>query len=170
MLNLMAQAFPNSRFGGYDLSDDAITAARTEAQLWGLDNVRFEAKDATRLEERDHYQLITAFDVIHDLAHPAEVLQNIYRALEPGGTFLMLDPAASSHLHENLGHPMGPFLYTVSTMHCMTVSLEQGGMVLGTAWGEQSARRMLAEAGFAEVEVEHVEGDIFNNYFIARKG
>jgi len=170
VLNLMAQAFPNSRFGGYDLSDDAITAARTEAQLWGLDNVRFEAKDATRLEERDHYQLITAFDVIHDLAHPAEVLQNIYRALEPGGTFLMLDPAASSHLHENLGHPMGPFLYTVSTMHCMTVSLEQGGIGLGTAWGEQSARRMLAEAGFAEVEVEHVEGDIFNNYFIAREG
>ena len=170
VLNLMAQAFPNSGFVGYDLSDDAITAAGTEAELSELDNVRFEAKDATRLEERDHYQLITAFDLIHDLAHPAEVLQNIYRALESGGTFLMVDPAASSHLHENLEHPMGPFLYTVSTMHCMTVSLEQGSMGLGTAWGEQSARRMLAEAGFAEVEVEHVEGDIFNNYFIARKG
>ena len=60
----------------------------------------------------------------------------------------MVDPAASSHLHENLEHPMGPFLYTVSTMHCMTVSLEQGGVGLGTAWGEQSARRMLADAGF----------------------
>lgn len=108
--------------------------------------------------------------MIHDLAHPAEVLQNIYRALKPGGIFLMVDPAASSHLHENLEHPMGPFLYTVSTMHCMTVSLEQGGVGLGTAWGEQSARRMLAEVGFSEVEVEQMEGDIFNNYFIARKG
>jgi Zn-dependent membrane protease YugP len=52
----------------------------------------------------------------------------------------------------------------------MTVSLEQGGEGLGTAWGEQSARLMLADAGFSEVEVEEVEGDIFNNYFIARKG
>jgi 2-polyprenyl-3-methyl-5-hydroxy-6-metoxy-1,4-benzoquinol methylase len=170
VLNLMAQAFPNSRFMGYDLSEEAIAAARTQAESWGLDNVRFEVNDATRFVERDRYQLITAFDVIHDLAHPAEVLKNTYRALEPGGIFLMVDPAASSHLHENLEHPMGPFLYTVSTMHCMTVSLEQGGVGLGTAWGEQSARRMLAEAGFAEIEVEDVEGDFFNSYFIARKG
>jgi len=168
-LNLMARAFPNSRFVGYDLSEVGIAAARTKAELWGLDNVRYEVEDATRLEVRDRYQLITAFDVVHDLAHPAEVLNNIYRALAPGGTFLMIDPAASSHLHENLEHPMGPFLYTVSTMHCMTVSLEQGGEGLGTAWGEQSARRMLADAGFSEVEVEDVEGDFFNNYFIARK-
>ena len=170
VLNLMARAYPNSRFAGYDLSEEAIAAARTQAESWGLDNVRFEVEDATRFEERDRYQLITAFDVIHDLAHPAEVLKKIYRALEPGGTFLMVDPAASSHLHENLEHPMGTFLYSVSTMHCMTVSLEQGGTGLGTAWGEQSARRMLAEAGFAEVEVEDVEGDFFNSYFIARKG
>jgi 2-polyprenyl-3-methyl-5-hydroxy-6-metoxy-1,4-benzoquinol methylase len=169
-LNLMAQAFPNSRFVGYDLSEEAIAAARTTAELRGLDNVCFEVEDVTRLEERDRYQLITAFDVIHDLAHPSEVLKNIYRALEPGGTFLMVDPAASSHLHENLDHPLGPFLYTVSAMHCMTVSLEQGGVGLGAVWGEQSAHRMLAEAGFAEVEVENVEGDILNNYFIARKG
>ena len=169
-LNLMAQAFPNSRFVGYDLSEEGIAAARTQADLWGLDNVRFEVKDAMSLEEMNRYQLITAFDVIHDLAHPAEVLKNIYQALVPGGTFLMVDPAASSHLHENVEHPMGPFLYTVSTMHCMTVSLEQGGVGLGTAWGEQSARRMLSEAGFSEVAVEQVEGDIFNNYFIARKG
>jgi ubiquinone/menaquinone biosynthesis C-methylase UbiE len=169
-LNLMAEAFPNSRFVGYDLSEAGIAAARTKAELRRLDNVRFEVKDATRLDERDRYQLITAFDVIHDLAHPAEVLRYIYRALEPGGTFLMVDPAASSHLHENLEHPMGPFLYTVSTMHCMTVSLEQRGVGLGAVWGEQSARRMLAEAGFSEVKVENVEGDIFNNYFIARKG
>ena len=55
-------------------------------------------------------------------------------------------------------------------MHCMPVSLEQGGVGLGAVWGEQSARRMLAEAGFSEVEVEQIEGDSFNNYFIATKG
>ena len=84
-LNLMAEAFPNSRFVGYDLSEEAIAAAGTEAEKLGLDNVRFAVKDAARLEERDSYQLITAFDVIHDLAHPAQVLKNIYQALEPGG-------------------------------------------------------------------------------------
>ena len=113
----------------------------------GLDNVRFEVKDARSLEERDRYQLITAFDVIHDLAHPAEVLKNIYRALGrrdlPHGRPGRFEPPAREP-----EHPMGPFLYTVSTMHCMTVSLEQGGVGLGTAWGEQSARRMLADAVF----------------------
>ncbi len=81
----------------------------------------------------------------------------------------MVDIAASSHLHENVEHPLGPFLYAVSTMHCMTVSLEQGGVGLGTVWGEQKARQMLADAGFGEVEVEQVDGDILNNYYIARK-
>jgi ubiquinone/menaquinone biosynthesis C-methylase UbiE len=169
-VNLMARAFPNSTFVGYDISEEGIATARAEAEVLGLENASFEVRDASMLDERDRYGLITAFDVIQDLAHPAEVLQNIYRTLEPDGTVLMVDPAASSHLHENLDHPMGPFLYTVSTMHCMTVSLEQGGVGLGTAWGEQSARRMLAEVGFPEVEVQQVEGDIFNNYFIARKG
>jgi hypothetical protein len=81
----------------------------------------------------------------------------------------MVDVAASSHLHENVEHPLGPFLYTVSTMHCMTVSLEQGGDGLGTVWGEQKAKQMLSDAGFGGVEVKQVEGDILNNYYIARK-
>ncbi len=169
-LILMARAFPKSRFVGYDLSKEGIAAARAQAARLELENVRFEVKDARTFDEKDRYQLITAFDVIHDLAHPAQVLRRIYAALEPGGTFLMVDPAASSNLHENLEHPMGPFLYTVSTMHCMTVSLEQGGAGLGAAWGEQSARRMLAEAGFGEVEVEQVGGDIFNDYYVVTKG
>ena len=169
-LNLMAQAFPNSRFVGYDLSEEGIAAARAEAEGMGLENARFEVGDVRTFDESEHYQLITAFDVIHDLAHPAEVLRNIFNALGPGGTFLMVDIAASSHLHENIEHPLGPFLYAVSTMHCMTVSLEQGGVGLGTVWGEQKAQQMLADAGFEEVEVEQVEGDILNNYYIARKG
>ncbi|MDQ3507523.1 MAG: class I SAM-dependent methyltransferase [Actinomycetota bacterium] len=164
-VNLMARAFPNSRFTGYDLSEEGIAAAKAE----GLPNARFEVKDARSLGESGAYDLITAFDVIHDLAHPADVLASIHDALRPGGTFLMVDVAASSHLHENTEHPLGPFLYTVSTMHCMTVSLEQGGDGLGAVWGEQKAREMLAEAGFEHVEVKQVEGDILNNYYIARK-
>lgn len=168
-LNLMAQACPNSRLVGYDLSEEGIASARAEAERIGLENARFEVRDVTAFDEREHYWLITAFDVIHDLARPAEVLGRIFDALRLGGTFLMVDIAASSHLHENVEHPLGPFLYTVSTMHCMTVSLEQGGVGLGTVWGEQKARQMLADAGFGEVEVEQVQGDILNNYYIARK-
>ncbi|CAN5660035.1 class I SAM-dependent methyltransferase [soil metagenome] len=166
-VTLMAEAFPNSSFAGYDLSKEGIAAARSKAK--GLENARFEVRDVTAWDERERYQLVTAFDVIHDLAHPAQVLENIFRALRPSGTLLMADVAASSHLHENMEHPLGPFLYTVSTMHCMAVSLEQGGEGLGTVWGEQKATRMLEEAGFTTVEVRHVDGDILNNYFIATK-
>ena len=69
----------------------------------------------------------------------------------------------------NIDDPMGTFVYTVSTMHCMTVSLALDGDGLGTAWGEEQAQRMLAEAGFASVEAAHVEADIINTYYIARK-
>ena len=115
------------------------------------------------------YDLITAFDAIHDQAQPAQVLAAIARALRPGGTFLMVDIAASSNLAENGEHPLGSYLYTVSCMHCMTVSLAQGGAGLGTMWGEQVALRMLAEAGFSQVEVRRVPGDIINSYYIARR-
>jgi hypothetical protein len=74
-----------------------------------------------------------------------------------------------SELAENLDHPLGPFLYTVSCMHCMTVSLADGGMGLGTMWGEQTARAMLVEAGFTSVKVTHLDGDIANSYIIANK-
>ena len=81
----------------------------------------------------------------------------------------MVDIAGSSYLHENIGDPMAPLRYTISTMHCMTVSLSQGGAGLGTAWGEQLARQMLAEAGFTVLDVMRIEGDISNNYYIATR-
>ena len=90
-------------------------------------------------------------------------------ALKPGGTFLMVDVKASRHVHENVTHPMGPFLYTVSTMHCMTVSLALDGEGLGAMWGEQKALEFLAEAGFTDIVVQQVEGDPINNFYIAKK-
>lgn len=168
-INLMAREFPKSRFTGYDLSEEGVCAGRDEAERMGLSNARFVVKDIAGLDEPGGYDLITAFDVIHDLAHPAQALKNIHDALRPGGAFLMADIAASSHLHENFEHPLGPTLYTISTMHCITVSLEQGGDGLGAVWGEQTAKQMLSDAGFGELEVRQVEGDIFNNYYIARK-
>ncbi len=168
-INLMARAFPRSTFRGYDMSEEGIAAGRAEAQRWALSNVQFEVKDVANLDEPGRYGLITAYDVIHDLAQPAKVLSVVASALRPDGIFLMIDVAASSNLEENLDHPLGPTLYTFSVTHCMTVSLAQHGAGLGTVWGEQTARRMLADAGFTQVDVKQVPGDILNNYYIATR-
>jgi SAM-dependent methyltransferase len=167
--NLIAQAFPQSRVVGYDVAGDGLARATAEANALGLPNARFELKDLATLDEPGRFGLVTAFDVIHDQAQPATVLRAIAGALAPHGTFLMVDFAASSRLEENVGHPLGPLLYTFSVFHCMTVSLAQGGAGLGTAWGEQKALEMLREAGFAEVDVRRVDGDPFNSYYIARR-
>ena len=169
-VNLMARAFPHSRFTGYDFSDEAIAAARDEAAGTGLTNATFELRDVTELGVTDAYDLVTAFDAIHDQAHPARVLAGIASALATDGVFLMVDIKASSHPHENLDLPWAPLLYTLSTMHCMTVSLALDGAGLGTVWGEQVAVAMLGDAGFSHVEVKEFETDPFNNYYVATRG
>lgn len=169
-VNLMAKAFPRSQFTGFDFSDAAIDAARLEAERNGLANARFDKRDVAHLGETDRFDFITTFDAVHDQARPDLVLAAIASALRPGGAYLCVDTSASSKLAENLDHPLGTFLYTVSCMHCMTVSLADGGMGLGTMWGEQTARRMLAEAGFTSVETAHIDGDILNCYIVASKG
>ncbi len=166
-VNLMAKAFTNSRFTGYDISQEAIVTGKEEAERMGLPNAHFEVKDVAKLDETDKYALITAFDAIHDQVQPREVLKGIATALRRDGTFLMVDIKASSHVHENLDHPFAPMLYTVSCMHCMTVSLAQDGEGLGAMWGEEKARELLAEAGFANVRVERIPSDVFNSYYIA---
>ena len=169
-LILMAGTFPKSRFTGTDFSEEAIADAGAEAARQGLANIRFEAQDVARLDEPERYDLITAFDAIHDQAAPRKVLKAIARALRPGGVFLMQDIRASSHVHKNIDHPLGTFTYTVSCLHCMTVSLALGGEGLGAAWGEEKALELLAEAGFKQVEVRRLPHDILNNYYIAKKG
>ncbi|MEX1255605.1 MAG: methyltransferase domain-containing protein [Dehalococcoidia bacterium] len=168
-VNLMARAFPNSRFTGYDFSEEGVARGNAEAKELGVSNARFEVRDVATLEGSQQFDLITVFDAIHDQAQPRKVLMGIYESLRPGGVFLCVDIAASSNLEENLEHPLAPFLYTISTMHCMTVSLALDGEGLGTVWGEQQARELLAEAGFGAIEVKNVEGDILNNYYIAHK-
>ncbi len=165
----LAAGFPASRFNGYDFSAEAVGAAQREAERQGLRNVRFEARDVTRLGESERYDLVTAFDAIHDQAHPALVLQGIADALRPDGIFLMQDIRGSRHVEKNLDHPVAPFLYTISAMHCMTVSLAAGGEGLGTMWGEETAVEMLTAAGFKRVEVRQLAHDFMNNFYIARK-
>ncbi|MEO3828441.1 class I SAM-dependent methyltransferase [Actinomadura sp. B10D3] len=163
---VLARAFPNSRFHGLDQSEEGIAAGRREAERLSLDNVGYTVGDATQIPGR--YDLITAFDVIHDLARPQETLDAIAASLRPGGVFLMGDIAASSNLEENLDHPFGPAIYSFSVFYCMTTSLSTGGAGLGSVWGEQTAHRMLGEAGFTDVQTRSIEGDPLNVYYVAR--
>jgi len=167
-LMLMAERYPNSRFTGYDLLEDAIDWATAEARRRGLAHVRFAARDLTHFEQPAAFDLVTAFDAIHDQARPANVLRGVRGALKKGGVFLMQDIAGSSHVHRNMDHPIAPLLYTVSCMHCMTVSLAQGGDGLGTMWGEERAQKMLAEAGFGTIAVHRLPHDIQNCYYVCR--
>lgn len=168
-VNLMAAAFPNSRFVGYDFASEGVELGRREASAKNLGNVRFEKKDIAELNEPGRYDLITAFELVHDLAKPEKVLSGAYEALKPDGVFLVVDIQASSNLEENMDHPIGPAFFTFSVFHCMTVSLAQGGAGLGTVVGEQKVTQLLRDAGFSSVDVQHVEGDFFYAYYVARK-
>ena len=167
-VNVMAKAFPKSRFTGMDFAGDGVAAGRDEAKRMDLTNARFEVCDVAK-NVAGSYDLITAFDTVHDQAWPRRLLANIARALRPGGALLMMDIAASSRLEENVAHPLGPLLYSASVLHCMTVSLAQGGEGLGTVWGEQKAQELLREAGFKGIAVRHIEGDPMHAFFVATR-
>jgi 2-polyprenyl-3-methyl-5-hydroxy-6-metoxy-1,4-benzoquinol methylase len=169
-LTELARRFPQSRFRGIDMSETAIGYAREGARARGLDNAAFEVRDAATLDAAGTADLVLAFDAIHDQAQPAEVLRRVRRALAPDGVFLMQDIKAATALEDNKSHPLGPFLYTISCMHCMSVSLASGGPGLGAAWGRELALEMLDGAGFTSVEVHELPHDMINYYYVARAG
>jgi len=152
-INVMAAAFPRSRFVGYDISEAGIDQATKEARDMGLANARFEILDVTRLPDTPKWDVITAFDSIHDQFEPDRVLANVHDALDPDGVFLMIDFKFHSAVEDNIGNPFAPLHYGISVMHCMTVSLAGGGAGLGTVWGMEKARTMLADAGFSAVDI-----------------
>lgn len=166
---LMAQAYPASTFVGYDLSEEAIARGRSEAAASGLDNVRFEVRDAETLTAEEPFDVVFVFDAIHDQVAPAEVLRRIHDLLLPGGLFLMFEPHASSNLEDNVAHPLAPYLYSISTLHCLTISLAHDGAGLGTVWGEELARKLLSEAGFDQITVQELPNEPLNALFVARK-
>lgn len=164
--NLLARAFPASRFVGYDLAEDAIDRARAEAAAWSLPNVTFVVHDVAQLPVGEPCGAVFAFDAVHDQADPAGVLARVFEALSPGGVFVMFDIRASSHLENNVGNPLAPWLYAVSTLHCLTVSLAADGAGLGTVWGEELALEMLAAAGFVDTAVHEAPGDPLDAVYV----
>jgi 2-polyprenyl-3-methyl-5-hydroxy-6-metoxy-1,4-benzoquinol methylase len=172
IMNRLAELYPNSRFTGIDLSPEAIGKARAEASQKGLRNIEFFVRDLTGFDadaKPEEFDLITTFDAVHDQARPLDLLKGIQRALKADGWYLMQDIRGSSDVHKNLDHPIGTFLYAISTMHCMTVSLAQGGEGLGAMWGEEKTREYLQKAGFRHVQTNQLAHDIQNNWYVVRK-
>jgi ubiquinone/menaquinone biosynthesis C-methylase UbiE len=168
----LARLYPKSSFLGYDLSREAISRARESASREGLSNAKFVERDLSDFDvtaEPGSADFVTTFDAVHDQAKPLALLRGIERALADDGVYLMQDIKGSSHVERNLLHPIGTFLYTVSCMHCMTVSLAQGGEGLGAMWGEEKTREYLGLAGFGRVEKHELSHDIQNNWYVVRK-
>ena len=135
----------------------------------GNSNAFFEVQDILEMNFDKKYDLITAFDAIHDQPDPYSVLRSIHNSLDDKGTFLMQDILASTPLKDNIGHPLGPFLYTISCIHCVSVSLSQNGAGLGAMWGKEKATEMLKDVGFTNVEVKKLPHDFQNYCYIGYK-
>lgn len=172
VITRLAELYPASSFEGIDLSLEATDYGRGEASRKGLQNIRFLARDLSDFDQTAEpaaYDFITTFDAIHDQGQPLNVLRGIHRALKPDGVYLMQDIKGSSDVSNNLDHPIGTLLYAISCMHCMTVSLAQGGEGLGAMWGQEKTIEYLHRAGFATVEVNELVHDIQNNWYVIRK-
>jgi len=172
IVNRLAELYPRSRFTGMDLSSEAVLTAWEEAAEKKLRNVEFMVTDLSNFDEKaedEAFDLVTTFDAIHDQAKPLNVLKGIHRTLRSDGVYLMQDIKGSSAHHKNIDHPLGTFLYTVSCLHCMTVSLAQGGEGLGAMWGEEKTREYLTRAGFRSIEKHELAHDIQNNWYVVRK-
>ncbi len=161
----LAEAFPASTFVGYDNFEGQLELARRAAADADVsDRVRFELLDATAgLTGR--FDVISTFDVVHDAVDPAALLGSIHRALEPDGTYLMLEMNSANDPDDNVG-PVATLLYGVSIVYCMTTSLAQGGAGLGTC-GLPSARvqDLCHQAGFAGVRRVELH-DPFNALYV----
>lgn len=152
-INILANEYPNSTFVGYDLAEDAIEMAQAEATEMGVANASFAVLDVIGFPTEPAYDLIMAFDTIHDLAAPDAVLRRIRQSLTPKGAFLMIEFKFNSTVDGNVGNPFAPMYYGISLLHCTPVSIASGGPGLGAVWGEQTARQLLIDAGFGEISV-----------------
>lgn len=162
---LIGEAFPQSQVFGYDTSQSSIAVARSRAE--GVPNVEFHAYAVKEIPTEPGFDLITTFDVVHDLADPEGALEHIKAALRPEGCYLLMEPNASSHLEENL-NDMGALLYGTSALHCMTQSLAKGGAGLGAVWGRETTEELVRQAGFASFEYLDEISNRFSAFYLVR--
>jgi SAM-dependent methyltransferase len=145
----IAKAFQSAHVFGFDNHAGSVARARKNARAEGVARrVRFEVRDAKRLAA-GRFDLVSTFDVVHDAADPVGLMKAIRMSLAPGGTFLMLETNAAPTVDGNVS-PIGKFLYSVSTLYCMTQSLAAKGAGLGAAMGEPKARELAEKSGFGQ--------------------
>jgi SAM-dependent methyltransferase len=148
---IMAKAFPNSTFVGYDFHPDSIAQARIHAQQHGVAaNTRFEVGMAGDFPEQD-LDVVTFFDCLHDMGDPAGAARHVRQALKPDGHWMVVEPAAGDKLEDNL-NPVGRLFYAASTMICVPTSLDQPvGAALGAQAGFAKLSSVIRDSGFAQV-------------------
>ncbi|HEX3860453.1 MAG TPA: class I SAM-dependent methyltransferase [Stellaceae bacterium] len=149
---LMAKAFPNSQFIGYDFHAESIAAAQAHAAAHGVtDNVVFEvgtAKDFSAVG----LDLVTFFDCLHDMGDPAGAAAHVRRSLKPDGSWMIVEPMAGDRLEDNL-NPISRLYYAASTMICVPTSMSQEvGAALGAQAGEAALRDVVRAGGFSIVK------------------
>lgn len=149
---LMARAYPNSEFVGFDFHEPSVAKAREHAVTHGLeDRVRFETVPAKEIAERD-FDLITVFDCLHDMGDPRGCARHVRSLLKPDGTWMIVEPIAGDRPEDNIGSPVGRLYYNASTMICVPTSLDQEvGEALGAQAGEAKLTEILTGAGFSRV-------------------
>lgn len=149
---IMAQAFPNSRFVGYDFHPGSIDAAQAHARTHGVANVRFATGSAKDYPERD-LDLVTFFDCLHDMGDPAGAAAHVRQSLKPGGSWMIVEPMAGDRIEDNF-NPVGRIYYAASTLVCIPTSLAQEvGTALGAQAGEARLRQVIAAGGFTDIRL-----------------
>ena len=147
---IMAEAFPGSRFWGFDIHPDSIEAARRNAKTRGVgDRVTFEVADAKNYPAQG-FDLICFFDCLHDMGDPVGAARHAREALSPNGSIMLVEPYANDRVEDNL-NPIGRLYYSASTTLCCAHSLSEEGMALGAQAGEKKLARILKEAGFRTI-------------------
>ena len=144
---LLAKAFPNSEFVGYDYHAPSIETARQRAKEANAPNARFEVADATTYKDRD-FDFIAFFDCLHDMADPVGAARHAREALKPEGSCMLVEPFANDRVEDNL-NPVGRVFYGASSLICVPVSLAKNGPALGAQAGEKRLREIMVDkAGF----------------------
>ncbi len=148
---IMAQAFPNSTFYGFDFHEPSIEHAQERARAAGVaSNTTFEVVTAKEYPGKD-YDLVAIFDALHDMGDPVGASKHIANSLSDGGTFMLVEPFAGDSLEENI-HPLGQIYYSFSTMICVPASRSQEvGLGLGAQAGQKRLTEVLNEGGFSQV-------------------
>jgi len=144
---LMAKAFPNAEFIGYDYHSPSIEVARERAQASNVRNARFEVADAVSYAERD-LDFIAFFDCLHDMADPVGAARHARQALKADGNCMIVEPFAGDKVEDNL-NPIGRAFYGASSLVCVPVSLARNGPALGAQAGEKRLHDVVTSAGFS---------------------